>query len=189
MIEVFSSFISGLFGLGLVLFLLHTIYSRNSNHWRYLADHYGGVWREPSVEKWGYLNLYGKFPVSKGYNSSFKIGLHQEGITLRMIIPPDSFYCKPLFIPYGDIKGWNQSWYLNAESVELELKNATEVKLVMPRSEIDWIKSFGGKTVNIDDVQSPNKDKPVIWHTFLVFWPIFVIGSLGVIGLIKLFSW
>ena len=100
MIAYLLSLIPGLVGLGFVLFLLHTIYSRDSIHWRYLADHYGGTWRKPQTEKWGHLILYGKYPLSKGYNNSFKIGVHREGISLRMIIPPDTFYCQRLFIPF-----------------------------------------------------------------------------------------
>ena len=44
------------------------------------------------------------------------------------MIPPFSFFyfCESLFIPYSAIKGWQQQWYLDSKSVELEFAGVLE---------------------------------------------------------------
>lgn len=162
---------------GFVIALLGYMYKRDACHWRYLATTYGQPWKKPIRERWGNLVLYGKFPVSKSYNGIAKIGVHHDGIALKVMMPPQNIFCRPLFIPFKDIRGWNQSWYLNAESTELELNQAREVKIVMPRDQLNWIRSMGGHEIEIMNQSSPNADKPVLWHAYLVFSSVIMIGA------------
>ena len=69
---------------------------------------------------------------------------------------------------YRDIRGWEQTWYLNAKSVELELTGAPQVKIVMPHDQVEWIRSSGGANITMANVASPNRDKPAVWHAFVI---------------------
>ena len=100
------------------------MYKRDAIHWNYLAKTYARPWQKPISERWGNAVLYGKFPVSKAYNGILKIGVHEDGFSLRVRFPLISYFCEPLFIPFRDVRGWDQTWYLNSKTVELELAGA-----------------------------------------------------------------
>ena len=171
------TFISTAAGFAFVVFLVGFIYKRDAIHWAYLERTYGRPWQTPIRERWGHAVLYGKFPVSKAYNGILKIGVHRDGLSLRIMFPLISLFCRPLFIPYRDICGWDQTWYLNAKTVELELVGAPEVKIAMPSAQVDWIRSAGGMDITMMNQASPHSDKPVIWHAFLVV--SFVVITVG----------
>ena len=173
-----SSFITTIAGFAMVLLMVGFIYKRDSVHWQYLEQVYGRPWQTPIHERWGHAVLYGKFPVSKAYNGILKVGVHHNGLSLRIMFPIISFFCRPLFIPYGDICGWDQTWYLNAKTVELELSGAPEVKIAMPREQVEWIRNTSGVKIAMMNQTSPHRDKPVIWHAFLVVSSlVFVVGT------------
>lgn len=179
-IEFIQSGISLLMGTAFVVMLVGYIYKRDAIHWEYLAEAYARDWRPPLVERWGHAVLYGKFPVSKGYNGIMKVGLHADGLSLRVVIPPKSFFCEPLFIPFKDIRGWKQVWYVNAKSVELELTKAPEVKIVMPKEQLEWFQENGGRAIRFDNVPTPNQAKPVFWYWILVLSSLLPISLIGV---------
>ncbi len=168
--------VSSVVAFGFVVALLGFMYRRDACHWRYLAAAYGRPWSRPVRERWGNLVLYGKFPVSKSYNGIARIGVHPDGLALKVMMPPHNIFCRPLFIPFRDIRGWSQSWYLNAESTELELDQAPEVKIVMPRDQLEWIRSMGGHDIEVMNLTSPHADKPVMWHAFLVVSSVLMIS-------------
>ncbi len=175
-------FTSTIAGFAFVLLMLGFIYKRDAVHWSYLEQAYGRPWQIPTRERWGNAVLYGKFPVSKAYNGILKIGVHGDGLSLRIMFPPISLFCKPLFIPFRDIIGWDQTWYLNAKTVELELTGAPEVKIAMPLEQIEWIRNAGGAQIAMMNQASPHRDKPVIWHGYLVVSSVvFVVGTVYVL--------
>ena len=176
LIEMIFQSVTGLVSLGFVIALLGFMYWRDACHWRYLAEAYGRTWTRPVRTRWGNVVLYGKFPVSKSYNGITRLGLHSDGLSLKIMIPPYSIFCRPLFIPYRDIRGWDQSWYLNAKSTELELEAAPEVKIVMPREQLEWIRGMGGQEIEVTNRTSPHRDKPVLWHAYLVVSFVVMIG-------------
>lgn len=169
-------------GFAFVVGLVGFIYSRDANHWRYLAKSYERNWQTPISERWGNVVLYGKFPVSKAYNGILKLGIHSNGLSLKVMMPPQNIFCRPLFVPFKDIRGWDQTWYLNAKTVELELEHAPEVKMAMPRDQMEWIRSAGGSEIEIMDQASPHRDKPVLWHAFLIVSSaVVILGTVFVI--------
>ena len=120
---------------------------------------------------------YGEGVASKSYNGLLTIGVHQLGLALK-IIPPFSFFHKPLFIPYSEIKGWKQFWYLNAKSYELELKSAPDVKLVMPASQIEWLQERANGRLEVVDQKSPHKQRPNVWFAIIIIHGLMAIGLL-----------
>ncbi len=177
---MFPSF-SSIFGLGIVIALVGYIYKRDAIHWEYVANGYKRNWATPIKECWGNAVLYGKFTASKSYNGILKIGIFPDGFAMRVMFPPKAIFCKPIFIPYRDILGWNQTWYINDETVELELKHAPEVKIVMPRSQVEWMKENAGAQLRLMNEPSPHKDKPVFWY-----WIIIAQGVMAVLLVIFL---
>ncbi len=107
---------------------LYLVYYRDAHFWRYLSNFYEAPWQRP-IETRRFQNAvaYGEGFASKSYNGLLTIGIHEFGLALS-IISPFSFFHKPLFIPFSEIKGWKQFWYLNAKSYELELESAPDVK-------------------------------------------------------------
>jgi len=174
---LYSSLVTIAAGAGVIL-LLAMIYKRDAIHWQYLADQYGREWRAPIRERWGNGNLYGKFPLSRGYNGILKVGVFPNGFALKIAIPPDSLFCDPLFIPFEDVRGWDQTWYINSKTVELELVRAPEVKLVMPKSQLEWIHQNSGGRIRFENVPSPNNAKPVLWY-----WTMIVSFTLPIVGM------
>ena len=162
------SFLSTIFGLAFVAYLMAMIYKRDAISWQYLEDTYGEPWRPPLKERWASAVLYGKHPLSKSYNGILKMGVHKDGISLKVMFPLISYFCRPLFIPFRDIRGWNQTWYINAKTVELELTGAPEVKIAMPRDQVEWIRTVGGKGITLINKPSPHNAKPKIWRAYII---------------------
>lgn len=169
-------------GLPIVILIVGFIYKRDAQHWEYLAQTYERRWTAPLRERWGHAVLYGKFPASKSYNGIVKIGVHKDGLSLKIMIPVISFFCKPLFIPFHDIISWDQTWYINTKTVELELAGAPEIKIAMPREQVEWIRSKGGNDIKMMTQPSPYQNKPVIWYRFLLVTSLlFVISMLYIL--------
>lgn len=162
------SIVSTILGLAFVVVLVGTIYKRDAIHWQHLEQAYGRPWQQPLRERWASAVLYGKFPLSKAYNGILKLGVHKDGVSFRVMFPLISYFCRPLFIPYRDIRGWNQTWYLNAKTVELELARAPEVKIAMPHDQLEWIRSTEGKGISMTNKPSPHHAKPKIWHAYTI---------------------
>lgn len=176
------SFISTIAGAAFVVFIVGFLYKRDAIHWEYLERVYGRPWRTPIRERSGSAVLYGKFPLSKAYNGIVKLGVHGDGLSLRIVFPLISLFCRPLFIPYRDICGWDQTWYLDAKTVELELAGAPEVKIVMPRKQVEWIRGAGRTDITMMNEASPHRDKPVIWHAFVITSSlVMIVGTIYVL--------
>jgi hypothetical protein len=153
------------FGGVIVFALLRFIYRRHAIDWEQLVSVYGRDWREPAARKrFGDMLLYSEGRPLKSYNSLLEIGLHDDGIALR----PNRFlvpFHRPIFVPYTDIQGWDQSWYLNAKSAELSFQKAPHMRLIMPRKQADWMLAFGGDAARISDERPPHGTRP--WRTQL----------------------
>ena len=56
-------------------------------------------------------SLRGSGHAFNSYEGILKIGVDQNGVSLAIIRPFSLFYfCEPLFIPYREIKDWQQQW-------------------------------------------------------------------------------
>jgi hypothetical protein len=172
-------------GLGVAFGAAYLIYFRDAHFWRYLAENYQRPWQRPlAIRRFQHAVAYGIGPVSKSYNSILTIGLHDDGIALS-VIPPFSFFHKPLFIPFADITGWKQIWYLNAKSFELGFAKAPEVKLVMPASQVEWIGAFSQGQMQVVHEHSPHGKRPNVWYAIILLQ-----GIMGVCFLLYILqSW
>ncbi len=178
MIEMFQKAWSMLFGFGMVGGLLYFIYFRDSHQWRYLSEFYGARWQRPiETRHFQHAVVYGKGVASKSYNGFLTIGVHDLGLALK-VIPPFSFFHKPLFIPFSEIKGWKQFWYLNSKSYELELQSAPDVKLVMPASQVKWLQKTSQGKMEVINEHSPHKQRPNIWYAILLLQGLMAFGLL-----------
>jgi len=59
--------------------------------------------------------LYGHWAAFNSYNGFVTIGVHQTRLALK-VMPIFSLFHWPLFIPFSEIKGWQQTWYLDPSS-------------------------------------------------------------------------
>jgi hypothetical protein len=155
------------FGLGVFAFLFFGMLWRTAVRWRYLAARYAG---EPgkAVEtrrmQNGVLLGLGGFNSVKGI---INIGVHANGLSFR-IMPPFSLFHEPLFVPYDDIRGWRTTWYLDSRSIELEFRNAPEVKLVVPVDQAKWMQKFAGNRMVLKDEPPPGGKAGRGWYAFML---------------------
>jgi hypothetical protein len=151
------------FGMAFAAGLVFFMYCRDAWRWRMLAQHYARPWARPHDVRTMHV-LYGHGALNS-YHGLLKIGLHQNGVSLA-IIPPFSFFyfCEPLFIPYSEIKGWQQHWYLGAKSVELEFPRMLEIEMVMPADQVEWIRNRSGLQMTVKAEPTPHRAKPVLWY-------------------------
>ena len=181
--EYISLAFTFLFGFGFGAGILGFIFWRNSARWRRLAEAYGRTWSKP-VEKKGfqYGVLYGDNVAFNSYAGILTIGVHQNGFALRLMRPFGFFY-PPLFFPFSDIRGWDQSWYLNSKSVELQFSRVPEMKMVMPRNQVEWIQRTAGISLDLSHQTSPHNDKPTIWYAATILLAICTLGFCGLLFL------
>lgn len=166
--EIFTFIIRSAFGFGIVVALLGFIYYRNAERWRHLASVYGREWKTPLEQKrFQHGILYGKKQAFNSYNFILTIGLHQDGVAVK-VFGPSSVFSDPIFVPYNEIKGWNQTWYLNAKSVELQFDKMPDLKFVMPKDQVEWMQQLSGSAINLANHQSPNNAKPVRWYAAVI---------------------
>lgn len=170
-----------LLSIGISVFVgsLYIIYFRDSYRWRYLGEFYQAPWLRPIETRYfQHAVMYGKGVASKSYNGLLTIGVHEHGLALS-VIPPFSFFHKPLFIPYSEIKGWQQFWYLNSKSYELEFLSAPDVKLVMPASQVKWLREKSRGQMAVVSEPSPHRQRPNFWYAVIVVQGLMGFGLLA----------
>lgn len=146
-----------------LIFFLGFVWKRMAARWNYLAMHFGQTWENPiSFKLLQNGIIYGLGKPSQSYSGILSIGVFANGIGFK-IVPPFGLFHAPLFIPFNQIKAWNQDWYINAESVELEFPNAPEVKIIMPKDQIDWIHEQSRGGIDIPMNASPNQTDIGLW--------------------------
>lgn len=165
---------------GVIAFtLLRMIYRRHAIDWEQLVSVYGRDWQAPAAHKrFGDMLLYSEGRPPKAYNSLTEIGLYEDGVALR----PNRFlvpFHPPIFVPYTDIQGWNQTWYLNAQSAELTFQKAPHMRLIMPREQADWMLSFAGAAAPLSDEPPPHGTSP--WRTHVL---LLLLGAIALVVLI-----
>lgn len=157
---------------------LYLMYFRDSYYWRYLGEFYKAPAGRPLEKRYfQHAVAYGEGVASRSYNGFLTIGVHELGLALS-VIPPLSLFCKPLFIPYSEIKGWKQFWYLNAKSIELEFRSAPDVKLVMPASQVKWLQEKSRGQLDVVNEPSPHKQRPNIWYAIMIIQALMAFGLL-----------
>jgi hypothetical protein len=169
------------FGLGVFAFLFFGMLWRTAVRWRYLAARYAGQTGR-AIETRRMQN--GVLLGLSGYNSVkgiINIGVHPNGISFR-IMPPFSLFHDPLFIPYGDIRGWKTTWYLDSRSVELEFRNAPDVKMVVPADQAEWMQKFAGQKMVLHDATPPDGKAGRGWYAFVLIYAVISLLMLVVLA-------
>lgn len=154
--QVFAS----AFGLVFVAGILSVVYKAHAVDWQKLVEVYGRDWQAPRLKKrFAHMILYSEGRPAKSYNSILDIGLFEDGIALRpsRIFAP---FHPPIFIPYTDIEGWSQQWYINAKSAELSLRKAPGMRMIMPREQVEWMFSLTGLPTPVSAARPPHGKWP-----------------------------
>ena len=148
------------FGVVFVVGILSVIYKPHAVYWQKMVEVYGRDWQAPRLKKrFAHMILYSEGRPAKSYNSMLDIGLLEEGIALRpsRIFAP---FHPPIFIPYTDIEGWSQQWYINAKSAELSFRKAPHMRMIMPRDQVEWMFSLTGLAAPLSAARPPHGKWP-----------------------------
>ena len=180
--DILGSAVSICFGIAVFYGLLYLIYSRHAFRWRRLEHAYQRP-LEPTDQKRHMqgLVLYGGRAAYTSYYGVLTIGLYSDGMGLS-VLPPLSIFQKPLFIPYQDVKGWSQQWYLNAKSIELQFAKVPEIKIIMPAEQIAWIRENSIQSFGV----STERPAHNAWPAFTYLTSI-AAGSFGLVMLVWFF--
>lgn len=155
------------FGLSVFVLLFGGILYRTACRWRRLAKSYSqpvGDALESRRMQSAVLLGFGGYNSLKGI---LTIGVHKTGVSFRVLAPFALFH-SPLFIPYGDIRGWQTTWYLDAPSTELEFSRAPGVKMVVPTDQAEWIGSHAGHRMILRTDSPPNGKTGQGWRAFIL---------------------
>ncbi len=159
MFDIIQKIIIHMFGAAFVFTICAFIYKRHAQEWEALADVYGRKWTPPiAIKKRRSMVLYTKGEPARTYAGIMTMGVYSDGIGLkptRWLAP----FHHPVFIPFTDIKGWQQRWYWDSKSVELAFDRAPHLRVIMPRSQISWVSEQGAESISI----SPEKPSTGNW--------------------------
>ena len=173
-------------GLAFFAFFYGGIIWRKSFRWRYLADAYAGE-SGPPIEMRRMRGAVLIGPVAhESLHGIVNISAHETGIGLRMMLP-FSLFRKPLFVPYGDIEGWETTWYLDAPSTELSFRRAPDVKVVISKELAEWLAGFSGRKLVLNNAPPPQGKAGQGWRRFVLGTLIYM--ALGMIALLGMTIW
>ncbi|MFN7165266.1 MAG: hypothetical protein ACK4P2_10665 [Hyphomonas sp.] len=179
MMDLISSLLALLPGLVIAGGLMAFIYKRDAVDWEKLAAVYGReVTGHLARRRFNNMILYSEGRPAKSYKGVVTIDLHPDGIGLKpfpFLVP----FQKPIFVPFADIEGWKQTWYLDSKSTELAFRKAPQMRLIMPTSQVDWIRSVAEDGFSVSEDRPPHGHWP--WATY-VSALVFGVLTLGVIS-------
>ncbi len=166
MIDLLGQAIGIVFGGVIVVALMSMIYKRDAVDWEQLVTAYGRDWTEPRLlKRFANMILYSDGRPAKSYPAMISIGLYDDGIAFRpnrVLVP----FQRPVFIPYADIQGWDQNWYLDAKSTELSFRKAPHMRIIMPHEQVEWMLSLAKGPPRISAERPPHGTRP--WITYYV---------------------
>ncbi|WP_371396180.1 hypothetical protein [Fretibacter rubidus] len=149
MIDLLQKIIIHIFGAAFVFTICAFIYKRHAREWEALAKVYGRKWVKPiAIKNMRSMVLYTEGEPARTYPGIMTIGVYSEGIGLKPIWWLAPFH-NPVFIPFSDIKGWQQRWYWDSKSVELAFDQAPHLRIIMPKSQISWVSEQGAENIDV----------------------------------------
>ena len=168
-------------GFGTVFGLMYFIYKRDAHFWEALAVAYARPWREPDETR-GMRSavVYKKGGAFKSYKGLLTIGLYEDGFAMKPMRLFSLFH-KPIFIPYEDVEGWREQWFLDGGSIELTFAKRPDVKMIMPESQVRWIEARGQGRMAVRDMDSPYNAKPKFWYALILVNALFGVSLLSYI--------
>lgn len=184
MTDLFRQIIGHMFGAAMVIAMCAFIYKRHAQEWEALAKIYGRKWVKPiAVKSLRSMVLYTKGEPARTYAGIMKIGAYPDGIGLKPMPWLAPFHA-PVFIPFSDIKGWQQKWYWDSKSVELELAQAPHLRIIMPKSQISWIANQGADEIEISPERPKTGNYPYATQSIAIF-SLFILITVLVVLFIK----
>ena len=166
------------FGMAMVWGLLYVVYKGDAIDWEQLAAAYAGPWRPPLRKKrFANMVLYSEGRPAKPYKGVVSIGLHANGVAFR----PNSFlvpFQVPIFIPYEDIRGWRQHWYIDAPSAEVSFRRTPHMRMIMPKDQMQWMLQYADGAAQVSDERPPHGSLP--WRTWLLA-AVFGVWGIGLL--------
>lgn len=149
-------------GLVMVGGILAFIYRRHAESWQSLQPFYGQDWRGAAATRhMQNLMLYSKGDFARHYAGIVTIGVFPNGIGIRFM-PILGIFHDPIFVPFKDIEGWQQKWYINAKSIELCFKKRPDLRIIMPASQVAWIAEQGFANISINPERPPTGNWPYV---------------------------
>ena len=164
MIDLLGQIIAKVFGIVFAAAIMLAYFRREAVDWLHLVRVYSSDWQPPRLyRRFANMILYSKGRPAKSYKGIIEIGLHDHGVALRpnRILRP---FQPPVFIPYRDIQGWDQNWYIDGKSTELSFRKAPHMRLIMPREQVEWMLTFAGGAARISEARPPHGTRP--WMTY-----------------------
>lgn len=160
MIEFVRMLTSTALGLVMVGGLLTFIYRRHAESWQRFQPSYGQDWKNPVAKRrMQNLLIYSEGDFARHYPGLVTLGVFPNGLGIRFLPIVDIFH-HPIFVPYEDISGWQQKWYINAKSVELSFAKIPELRIIMPASQVAWIAEQGYGNIHISPDKPPTNNWP-----------------------------
>jgi len=184
MVDILQQIFSFVFGLLMVIGLCGFIYKRHAQEWEQLARVYGRKWTPPiAVKHRRSMVLHKEGEPARTYAGIVTLGVYSDGIGLKPI-PWLAPFHSPVFIPFGDIKGWQQKWYWDGPSVELVFSKTPALQIIMPAKQIDWISSQQPGEIPLSAEVSPRTNWP--WATqAMAFVSLFMVVTVIAISAYK----
>lgn len=181
MMETLNLVFGYAFGIVIVVVLMSFMYKRDAIDWEQLVSVYGRAWQPPRLRKrFANMILYSEGRPAKSYKGIISIGVLEDGIALRpnSVLRP---FQPPIFIPYADIQGWEQGWYIDGKSAELSFRKVPQMRMIMPRDQVEWMLSLTSGAVQISEDRPPHGTRP--WATYIHAWAMLVL-TIGLVGLL-----
>jgi hypothetical protein len=122
--------------------LMYRIGKANARRWNRLAAAY----RAPAGIKCAAectmqtVILVGGHVGWNSYKGIVSVGVTEEGILLRLMLP-FSFFHPPLLLPYGDNQIEPRKWYLVGKTSQLTLRKVGNVQVIIHDELLQWIES------------------------------------------------
>lgn len=164
MLELIRQMFTFTFGLVMVGGMLAFIYKRFAIDWEELSRVYARPWQAPREQRrFTNMILYSEGRPARSYKGVVQIGLYPDGIALR----PNRFlvpFHPPIFIPFEDIRGWDQRWYLDARSTELSFRKTPHMRVIMPQKQVEWMIAGACKPVPVSSARPPHGTRPWLTH-------------------------
>jgi len=168
-------------GLGLLMVggLLAFMSKRHARAWQTLQPFYSADWDGAAVTRhMQNLMIYSEGDFARHYQGIVTIGVFPKGVGIRFMPILGAFH-DPIFVPYADIKGWRQKWYIDAKSVELCFKKTPDLRIIMPKSQIDWIAEQGFANIAVSDKPPPTGNWPYATFFAAIILLALMIGTLA----------
>lgn len=176
MIDVLHQIFSLIFGLAMVFGLLIFIYKRDAVDWEKLQAAYSRDWLPPEDEKkFATVILYSDGRMAKSYKGLLTLGLYPHGIGLRpsRILLPFQY---PIYVPYEDIEGWHQNWFIDGASTEIAFRKTPGMRMIMPKSQLDWIQSKLNIQIPVSKQKPPHGKWPAFSFIHAVVMGVLTVG-------------